>query len=140
MTNAVAGNGVLLKMGDGGTAEVFDTIAEVLDIDGPSQTREQIEVTSHSSAGWREYIAGLKDGGEISFPVNMVPTDTTQQDLYALLGSGTMNNFKIVYPNGYRDTFAAIVTDYSTKSPVDGTVTDEIKLKISGAVTRAQGT
>src|SRR5512139_540953 len=140
MTSAIAGNGVLLKIGDGGTAEVFDTIAEVLDIDGPNQTREQIEVTSHSSAGWREYIAGLKDGGEISFPINHVPTDATQQDLYALLASGTTNNFKIVYPNGYRDTFAAIVTDYSTKSPVDGAVTDEVKLKISGAVTRETGT
>ena len=140
MTSAIAGNGVLLKLGDGGTSEVFTTIAEVLDIDGPNQTREQIEVTSHSSAGWREYIAGLKDGGEVSFPINSVPSDQTQDDLLAMLESGEDANFKIVYPNGYRDTFAAIVTDWGTKSPVDGAVTEEIKLKISGAVTRELGT
>jgi predicted secreted protein len=140
MTSAVAGNGVLLQLGDGGTAETFDTIAEVLDIDGPNQTREQIEVTSHSSAGWREYIAGLRDGGEVSFPINSVPTDSTQQALRALIDSGAEANFKIVYPNGYRDTFAAIVTDWGTKSPVDGAVTEEIKLKISGEITRELGT
>ncbi len=141
MTNAIAGNGVLLKMGNGATSnETFTTLAEVLDIDGPSQAREQIEVTSHSSGGWREYIAGLRDGGEVSFPVNMVPSDATQDALRDLYDSGESANFKIVYPNGYRDTFAAIVTDWSTKSPVDGAVTDEIKLKISGEVTRALGT
>lgn len=140
MTNAIAGNGVLLKLGDGGTSEVFDTIAEVLDIDGPNQAREQIEVTSHSSAGWREFIAGLRDGGEVSFPINSVPTDQTQIDLRALIDSGAAANFKIVYPNGYRDTFAGVVTDWGTKSPVDGAVTEEIKIKISGEITRAQGT
>jgi predicted secreted protein len=139
MTSAIAGNGVLLQLGSGGTgSETFTTIAEVLDIDGPSQAREQIEVTSHSSEGWREYIAGLRDGGEVSFPVNFVPAD--QDDLRALYDDGTQANYKIVYPNGWKDTFAAIVTDWSTKSPVDGAVTDEIKLKISGEVTREQGT
>jgi predicted secreted protein len=132
MTSAIAGNGVLLQLGSGGTGtQSYTTIAEVLDIDGPSQALEQIEVTSHSSAGWREYIAGLRDGGEVSFPVNFVPAD--QDDLRALFDDGTTGSFKIVYPN-------AIVTDWSTKSPVDGAVTDEIKLKISGEVTRAQGT
>jgi predicted secreted protein len=139
MTSAIAGNGVLLQLGSGGTGtQSYTTIAEVLDIDGPSQAREQIEVTSHSSDGWREYIAGLRDGGEVSFPVNMVPAD--QDDLRALFDDGTTGTFKIVYPNGWKDTFTAIVTDWSTKSPVDGAVTDEIKLKISGEVTRAQGT
>lgn len=141
MTQAVAGNPVLLQLGDGNTgSETFDTIAEVLDIDGPNQTRAQIEVTSHSSNGWREFIAGLRDGGDISFPINSVPTDATQQDLRALIDSGEAAHFKIVYPNGYRDTFSAIVTDYGTKSPVDGAVTDEIKMKISGEIVRDQGT
>lgn len=139
MTSAIAGNGVFLQLGNGNTgSESFTTIAEVLDIDGPNQTREQLEVTSHSSAGWREYIAGLRDGGEVSFGLNFVPAE--QDDLRALYDSGESANYKIVYPNGWKDTFAAIVTDWGTKSPVDGAVTDEVKLKISGEVTRAQGT
>jgi predicted secreted protein len=139
MTSAIAGNGVLLQLGSGGTgSESFTTIAEVLDIDGPNQEREQIEVTSHSSEGWREYIAGLRDGGEVSFPVNMVPSE--QDDLRALYDSGESANYKILYPNGWKDAFAGILTSWGTKSPVDGAVTDEIKIKISGEVTRSEGT
>jgi predicted secreted protein len=137
MTEAIAGNGVLLKIGDsGGTAETYTTLAEVLDIDGPSQKRDSIEVTSHSSAGWREYIAGLRDGGEIKFDINFVPDDATQVTLRGVFDDGITANFQIVYPNGTTDTFAATVTEYGTKSPVDGAVTESIGLKISGEVVR----
>ncbi len=139
MTQAIAGFNVLLKIGNGaGTAETFTTLAEVLDIDGPSQSRDSIEVTSHSSNGWREFIAGLKDGGEISFDLNMVPDDATQQTLRDHFDDGTVGNYQIVYPNGWQDDFAATITDYGTKSPVDGPVTDSVTLKISGAVTRSE--
>ena len=138
MTQAIAGNGVQLQLSSGDTGGSFTTIAEVLDIDGPNQEREQIEVTNHDSDGWREYIAGLRDGGEISFGVNMVPG--SQDDLRTQYDNGTQENYQILYPNGWKDAFAAIVTSWGTKSPVDGAVTDEIKLKISGEVIRSQGT
>ncbi|KKK53886.1 hypothetical protein LCGC14_3090310, partial [marine sediment metagenome] len=35
MSNAISSFGTLLKVGDGAGTEVFTTIAEVMDIDGP---------------------------------------------------------------------------------------------------------
>ena len=145
MTNAIAGHAVALHIGNGSTAETFSAIAEVLDISGPNQTVEQIEVTSHSSAGWREFIAGLRDGGEISFPVNFIPGDTTQwgtgnDSLMDLFNTGTTWNYRIVFPNGYYGEFAALITAFGVSAPVDGAVTADMAMKISGAVTWDQTT
>jgi len=138
MTAAQAGNAVKLQIGNGGTGETFDDIAEVLDIDGPNQTRDSIEVTSHDSGGWREFIGGLRDGGEVSFSVNLIPGESTQwDDQYGLLGlfdSGISHSYRLFFPNGYNGLFEATVTDFGVKSPVDGVVSGDIKLKISGEV------
>ncbi len=138
MTQATAGFATILKIGNGATSETFDEIAEVLDIEGPSLTSSSIEVTSHSSGGWREYIGGLKDGGEISFSLNLVPNETTQwTDTHGLLGlytSGATNNFQIIFPDSTQGDFAATVTDFGLKAPMDGQNKADVKMKISGEI------
>ena len=75
MTSAsIFGHGTFLQIGDGAVSEMFTTIAEVMNIDGPNLQQETVEVTSHDSTDrWREFIGGLKDGGEISFGLNFSP-------------------------------------------------------------------
>ncbi len=138
MPGQLAGYGVLLKIGDGGTSESFDPIAEVLDIDGPSQERNLLDVTPHNTTGWREFISGLRDGGSIKFPVNLIPGDITQWDddaaLLGLFNSGNAHNFRLVFPNGYCGAFAATVLKFGVKAPVDGALTADIEMKISGEI------
>ena len=138
MSDAIAAFGTLLKMSNGlaGTAEVFTTIAEVGDIDGPSDSVDTIDVTSHSSPGARkEFKAGLIDSGEVSFPINLIPTDPThdaQTGLQKKKNDRTMTNFKMVYPDASEVAFSALVVKFSPKAPVAGKLSADITLKVSG--------
>lgn len=141
MTSAIDSFGTLLKIGDGGATESFTTIAEVKDITGPGLEQAANEVTSHGSTnGWREFIGGLKDGGEVTFEVNFVPTGATHDEttgLIAELTGGTVTNYQVVWPDSGSTTwqFAALCTAFEPGAPVDGVLMASVTLKISGEPT-----
>jgi hypothetical protein len=140
MTDALSSFGTFLKTGDGGTPETFATIANVGDIDGPDMSLATEEVTNHGSTnGWDEFIGTILSGGEVSFPINYLPTEATHDmttGLQADMVNRTKRNFQLVYPdpggNGYQ--FSALVTGFKPKAPVKGKLTADVKLKISGEV------
>lgn len=139
MTLAVSSEGTLLKMGDGAGPEVFTAIAEVRDIGGPALAQGTEEVTHHGSGGWREFIATLKEGGEVTFQVNVL-NDATQGPGSGLLDAfddGEAHNFQIVFPTATPLTadFAAIVTGFTPDAPVEGALTADATLQITGEVT-----
>ena len=78
--NALLGIGSALQRGDGASPEVFTTIAEILSIGGPSLTAGTVDATSMESLDrYAEFIAGLKDGGEVSFTIAFIPTEPTHR-------------------------------------------------------------
>lgn len=137
MSDGYAAYGTLLKIGDGaGTAEVFTTIAEVGDIDGPSMSVDTIDMTNHSSPGARkEFIPSLIDSGEISFPVNFIPDDSTHDattGIQKIMNDRDVWNWQMVFPDTTTVTFAAMVTKFGLKEPVAGKLSADVTLKISG--------
>lgn len=141
-TGAMAGYGVLLKIGDGGGTEVFTTIAEVRDIEGPELELEAKEVTSHDSAGWREYIGTLLTGGEVSFDLNFIPTHATHSYSSGLVKdmvNRNRRNFKLVFPDvgATTWTFAALVVGVKPSGPVEDELSAEVTLQITGQPTLA---
>ena len=140
---AVNAFGTLLKIGDGGGGEVFTTIAEVQNISGPSLSLEMIDVTNHSStAGWKERIGGLLDGGEVTFDINFQPTTSTHSYSAGLVKdmvNRTKRNFKIVFPDGSSTTwtFSAFVSKFQSKAPVNGQLSASVSLMITGQPTLA---
>jgi len=143
MSNAVSAFGTLLKIGDGGEPETFTTIAEVTDISGPSLSADTIDVTSHDSpGGYREFIQGLKDAGEVTFTINFIPTEATHDASTGLLkdyNDGTLRNFQLVFPDPGNTTwsFAAVVTGFEPSEPTDDKLSADVTLKISGQPTLA---
>ncbi len=138
---AISAFGTLLKIGDGGTTETFTTIAEVTNISGPKLSVNTIDVTSHSSTG-KQFISGLKDGGEVTFTINFAPTGATHSRTSGLLKdyeNRTLRNFQLVFPDAGSTTwsFAALVTNFDAKMPVDGALTADVTLKVSGVPTLA---
>jgi predicted secreted protein len=141
MSKATSTVGVKLKRGDGaGPPEVFAAIAEVTSISGPNETAAQIDVTSFDSAA-REYIAGLRDGGEISFEFNFVGDDASQAALRADFAAGKLSNYEIdlndgtvALPVASKYAFAASVTALGNSFAVDDKISGSCTLKISGAV------
>ena len=127
--------GTLLKMGDGLTPESFTTIAEVADIGGPSFSRESIETTSHdSTGGYREFIPGLREGGEVTFTINFMPEDATHVAAIAQFDDDSVHNWELVYPilPSKKWVFAAFLTKFDTKAPVGEKLSADLTLKVSG--------
>jgi len=146
MSNAWWAYGSELKIGNDGSTETFTKVAEIIDIDGPSMSRDVIEVTNQDSAnGWREFIPGLRDGGEVSLTANWVPASATQDGTAGVLSKFTddaLHNWQIITADdgssGTMDIdFSAIVTDFSISLPLEEQAQLEFTLKISGAVTIA---
>ena len=94
--------GSLLQLGDGAGTEAFTSIAEITKLSPPQRSRDEIEVThTTSSDGYREFIPGWRDGGEVPFEANWLPTSTTQDETTGILESFNDNvahNWRIVVP------------------------------------------
>jgi predicted secreted protein len=138
-SQAIAGYGTKLKMGDGGGPETFTEILEVGDIDGPSPEWDEVEVTTHSSAvagRYKEFLTTLIDSGEVSFPINYVPSDATHIALRTVFLAGTKRNWQIVLPGNVQTiSFAAYVKSGPLKFPTNEQIMQELTLRISGAIT-----
>lgn len=130
-----AAYGTLLKLG--GT-----TVAGVTNIGGPGLTLETIDVTNHSSASaWREFVGGLKDGGEISVDIVFDPVDATHRNasggLLFLLTTRASGSFSITFPQATVWSFTAFVTSFEPSGAVADGLTASVTLKITGAPTLA---
>jgi len=125
--------GIALKRGDGATpTETFTTLAHVTNVGGPEIERETYDVTAHDSVdGWREFIGGLKDGGEVSIEVNYDPR--VHDDLVADFEDTAPRNYKITFPGTLGEwAVKLILTGFSQEAPVDGKLAAELTFKVSG--------
>jgi|SRR6056297_1747696 len=114
---------------------VGSAVAELTNISGPSISADTIDVTTHDSAdGFREYVGGLRDGGEISIEGNLV--DATESNiLIALLEAGTVTEdatIDLPTSTAMTFTFDCIVTAYETTAPHDGKLGFSATLKVTG--------
>lgn len=132
--------GTQFKRGDGQEPESFTTIANVTSISGPSRERESIETTAHDSADqYREFVPGLKDGGEISLDLNYDPTSETIGALDDDFEDQQVRNYQIVILPGTEDEhtwdFAGFLTSLGDEFPHDDKMTRTATVKISGKPT-----
>lgn len=121
-----------------------DEIGEVTDISGPGLTRDTIEVTHHKSPGmWREFIKGLKDGGEVTFTINFIPTLATHSVATGLVADFAddtdIADFAIIFPDvaGTTWSFPGIVSNFEPAQPVDAQLTSDVTIKVAGQPTLA---
>ncbi len=59
------------------TSPEYLEVAELTNISGPDATSDEIDYTSHSSPeGWRQFIQGLKDAGQVTMDGNVVTDES----------------------------------------------------------------
>jgi len=136
MTDAFTGVGAEFQRGDGASSETFSAIAEVASITGPNLTRDVVDATNLSSTGgYREFISGFRDGGEVSIELNF--TLDGYDDLKIDLESDSSHNYKIVLPDTGETTFefTAFITALGVAVPAGDKVTATATFKITGQVT-----
>lgn len=119
-------------------------IAEVFDIGGPEFGADTIEVTHLKSPGfWKEHIGSLKDGGELTFSVNLILSNPTHNAAAGVLGAFAgqkappVDQWDIVFPDEDGTVFSmpGIITGYKTGATVNDRLAAEITVKIAGAPT-----
>lgn len=135
-SNAFSGIGTSFKRGDGASAEAFVSVAEVKNISGPDISRDFIDVSSlDSTGGYREFIAGFRDAGQIVLTMNYVRA--TYDDLKTDFDSDSTRNYQIVFGDTTATTydFAGWVVGLTHGVPFDDAVSLECTIKIDGQIT-----
>lgn len=132
---AVDAFGTQWELGNGdGPPETFTPVAEVTNVDVLDVKVDTTDASSHDSAGqWREFIPGMKDGGELSFDINYDPA------LHGTIFSaiGIEKNMKIVLTDAgaAEVAFAGIVTGMKASAPYDDKLSASVTVKVNGAPT-----
>ncbi len=123
------GIGTKLKIGE-------FSIAELKSIGGLDLKADTVETTTlDSTGGWKEYIQGPKDGGEVSVSGYFNPNDTNgQMALYNAFNTGAILNLSMIFPAalGASWDFRAIVTGIKTEANTEDAVPFEASLKVTG--------
>lgn len=137
---AIWAYGSKLQIGDGAVSEAFSDVAEIVELTPPSMSRDEIDVTSHqSSDGYREFISGLRDGGEVSGKANWLPTNATHDGTTGLLESFNDNvnhNWKIILPNSLITiSFSGFLTAFEPDLPIEEQAQLSFTIKVSGKPT-----
>jgi hypothetical protein len=141
-TKAKAGRGSKFQRGDGGGTEVFTTIAEILNISGPTSTVNMLDATSMDSTAGEIVPEGIVRNGEVTLTMHLIDSDAQQQGLFTDQAAFTKRNFKIVANNhaveGSKSTrsFSGYVQSIGDEFPFDGKMARNVTIAIDGAVTR----
>lgn len=124
------------KSGFGTTITVGGSAVGETTITGPEMTSDALDATTHSStSAWREFINGLKTGGDVTLEGNYIPVDPGQSAIQAALG-GAAVAVVITLPSALGTTsFNAIVTAWARQSPHDDIVKFTATLTSTGVVT-----
>lgn len=123
--------GTTLARGDGEITEVFVAIANVTSLTPPGLTRDTYDVTAHDSTdGWREFIGGLKDAGDVSFDVNYDPAD--HDTLIGDFEDAAARNYELTFPDGSKWEFAGFLTGFEADAPFDDKLSASLTIKVTG--------
>lgn len=109
------------------------------DLNGPEIGIETIDVTTHDSTdNFNEFLAGVADGGEISFDVEFDGSLAAHETLFNAVAGRVKHNFYLKLP-GWVSTggggywaFAGLFTKFSPTFGVKSSVKAAMTVKVSG--------
>lgn len=118
-----------------------EAIANVTSMSGPGMTAGQIDTTAlDTTGGFRTFIGGFRDGGEITLDLNYDSTETSHQEdtggLKRYFNEGGAETWTLTLSDSSVFSFDGIVTGLDGPNHgVDEVVTMSVTIKVSGDVT-----
>lgn len=125
-------------VGSGTTA--FVEIAELREITPPALTRNTIETTTQNEDD-DAYVVGIRRHGDMTFDMNFVPSNGTQDHLTGLQKKwfdGSRNIYRITFPpiapqtNGASWLFSGFVSQFAPNAPLDDRLSAAVTIRPTG--------
>jgi len=136
-TNAIASQGTKLYVGTSTDPTNYTQITDITTFNGPTQTNPEYEVTDLSSTA-KEYLVALPDPGELSFSLHYKGTDA--QHIYIRDSGTNVRNWKMHFSDDTQWQLLGSVSSFTRTASVDGPVTADVTVKLSGSSTEATAT
>jgi predicted secreted protein len=134
LSKVTIGYGTVVEVGDGGSPEVFSPFGELVSLTPPPYSRDAVDSTHmQSDHKFREFVPGLRDGGEMSFTINFIPGDATSDLVAAHATDDTLTQWRMVFPNAEMWSFFAYLTGFAAEVPLDGKMSATVRVRVSGA-------
>lgn len=140
-SQAVIGYGTILQLSNAGSPATYTGILEIRSISPPDIERDMIEVTHNESpGGWKEFLGGMIDGGEVGIELNFLPGNATHKDMLANLVQQTVANvfrpYRIVFPDYGASSYTVTVSSgtFTTGSTHGWNTPQPIAFSTSGAL------
>ena len=113
------------------------TVGKLTSVGEIAPEAEEVDVTTLDSAGgYREYIQGFRDSGEVEISGFHDAGDAGQKAMRTAFASGETGAFEVAFPDGTSVKFNGFVKGHTIGSAeVDGAVGFGAVIRISGPVT-----
>lgn len=141
MPDGMIGYGTTVRVTRASSQTPFE-IALVGDIDMPDEQVDEVEVTHQKSIGRRrQFIAGLIDSGELTFPMNLIPGSPTDTLCKELKASGEEVIVGITLPGQgtVEERFSGFLKGYGRSAPIDDKMTAEATFRLSSFILPEEG-
>lgn len=120
-------------------SDTFIAVGKVRQVSGPQIKKEKVEQTSlDSTGGFKEYLSGLRDPGELTFDISMDPGNSQHVGLRSDAQNSTalsQRNWRITWPNGETADLVGEVYGYDRDTQPNEVLKASITVQISGVVT-----
>ena len=136
MPDGMIGYGTTVRVTRASSTTPFE-IALVGDIDMPDEQVDEVDVTHMKSPGRRrQFIAGLIDSGELTFPMNLIPGSPTDTLMKELKASGEEVIVGITLPGEgtVEEQFTGFLKGYGRSAPIDDKMTAEATFRLSSFI------
>lgn len=132
---ATLGHGAKLYRNTSGTT--FQVIGEVVSLDGPSLSLDTVDATEMKSAdNFMEFVAGIPDGGELTFVCHYDPAPAAPNRHYLIrndLEDRLKKKYRVTFPATVATvTFDCFVSAFSPAIAFGALMSLSVTLKITG--------
>lgn len=126
--------GTTLKFTPAGGEQL--TVGKLTSVGEIAPEAEELDVTTlESMGGYREYMQGFRDSGELELTGYHDASDAGQKAIRAAFASGAAGAFEVDFPDGTTVRFSGFVKSHSIGSAeVDGAIGFGATIRISGPV------
>lgn len=133
--SATRAQGTTLKFKPAAGEEL--TVGKLTSVGEIAPEAEEVDVTTlDSTGGYREYIQGFRDSGEVEISGFHDAGDVGQKAMRTAFASGEAGSFEVAFPDGSAVSFNGFVKSHTIGSAeVDGAIGFGAVIRISGPVT-----